>query len=332
MESFLNPMELSWARLLGRAFSQQVNEETISQTKDKCAPAFAEGRQALGRSIVEQLEVWRWAASRDAGGLDLGQVPLLLLNRQLGLNGIESRINDHIFLRAFGEMPGAAALLDFYHRNANIEDAPPLSIIQGGESPLSPESDTRLLLIEESENLVNVRWSDTRHAAHAPQDQVALHAAVDCFRLNEASFLLGLAEGALADTVSRAKCRQLFGQRQVDHQTVAHRLAAIAAKSQMLWLATLSSARRADIGKLLSEEASRLLALACEFAVQSIRTLIQLHGSHGLLEASTMSHRFRIVTKRRQRVPISSVWLHQSQRALSAARSYLLLDSTKKMV
>ncbi len=110
-------------------------------------------------------------------------------------------------------------------------------------------------------------------------------------RLSYAAMGLGAVEGLLAETVSYASSRQMFGQRLIDFQGPRWGLARIYIDAYLLAQALNAASRRVDeTGSPDPVEAALLKVKASELAVETAQLAARLHGGRGF-EAGSLTER-----------------------------------------
>jgi alkylation response protein AidB-like acyl-CoA dehydrogenase len=99
-------------------------------------------------------------------------------------------------------------------------------------------------------------------------------------RVAIASQAVGLAQAALDDAVAYANEREQFGQRIIDHQAIAQKLADMQTEVQAARLLARDAARKND-GDVDPKSASMAKYFASETAVDVAQEAIQVHGGYG---------------------------------------------------
>jgi len=106
-------------------------------------------------------------------------------------------------------------------------------------------------------------------------------AALDSGRLGIAAVAVGLAQGALDDAVAYARQRTTFGRKIIDHQGLGFLLADMAAAVDSARATYLDAARRRDIGRPYSRQASVAKLVATDAAMQVTTDAVQVLGGYG---------------------------------------------------
>ncbi len=109
----------------------------------------------------------------------------------------------------------------------------------------------------------------------------------------QAAYLLGLAGGALAATVAHARARRQFGRSLVENQSIAFRLAALAARLLAVQLAVQRAAWLDDAGRPALPAAREALVLAAGLALDATREGMQVHGAVGGVRTSAIQRYYR---------------------------------------
>jgi alkylation response protein AidB-like acyl-CoA dehydrogenase len=113
-------------------------------------------------------------------------------------------------------------------------------------------------------------------------------------RIRRAAWLVGLATGALAHTVRRARERRQFGRPIVEHQAVAFALGRCAARVTAGRLLVTDAATAADSGPASDPAlAASTLAAAIETAHHVTREAMQLSGAWGMTLAAPVGRHYR---------------------------------------
>jgi len=105
--------------------------------------------------------------------------------------------------------------------------------------------------------------------------------ALDSGRLGIAAIAVGLAQGALDDAVAYAKQRRTFGKAIIDHQGLGFLLADMAAAVDSARATYLDAARRRDLGRPYSRQASVAKLIATDAAMKVTTDAVQVLGGYG---------------------------------------------------
>jgi len=105
--------------------------------------------------------------------------------------------------------------------------------------------------------------------------------ALDNGRLGIAACAVGLAQGALDESVAYAKQRQTFGRAIIDHQGLGFLLADMAAAVESARATTLEAARRRDRGLPYGRQASIAKLVATDAAMKVTTDAVQVFGGYG---------------------------------------------------
>ncbi|MFJ3586896.1 acyl-CoA dehydrogenase family protein [Streptomyces sp. NPDC090127] len=105
--------------------------------------------------------------------------------------------------------------------------------------------------------------------------------ALDCGRLGIAACATGLAQAALDAAVDYANERSTFGRRIVDHQGLGFLLADMAAAVDSARATYLDAARRRDLGRPFSRQASVAKLTATDAAMKVTTDAVQVLGGYG---------------------------------------------------
>ena len=118
---------------------------------------------------------------------------------------------------------------------------------------------------------------------------------LDLFRPSVGAFAIGMARTAITLTTDYAKQRQTFGKPLKDHQSVAHRLADISAKTTAARLLVHQAAAAHDRGIHDPALAAMAKLLATETAQEAVDTAVQFHGAVALEHGHPLEHLYRDV-------------------------------------
>jgi butyryl-CoA dehydrogenase len=102
-------------------------------------------------------------------------------------------------------------------------------------------------------------------------------------RIGIAAQALGMARVAYETALAYAKERESFGQKIIEHQAVAFRLADMATQLAAARGLILDAAQRRDDGKPCLQQAAMAKLLASEMAERVCSDAIQIHGGYGYL-------------------------------------------------
>ena len=105
--------------------------------------------------------------------------------------------------------------------------------------------------------------------------------ALDSGRLGIAAVATGLAQAALDEAVAYANERTTFGRKIIDHQGLGFLLADMAAATASARATYLDAARRRDLGRPYSQQASVAKLIATDAAMQVTTDAVQVFGGAG---------------------------------------------------
>jgi len=168
---------------------------------------------------------------------------------------------------------------------------------EGGPKGISAfivERDTPGLIIGPKEDKMGMRGSDTVGLTldnlRIPKDNLCgeLHGGfLDAMKVLErgritiAAMSVGLARGALEESLVYAKERKAFGKPIFEHQSIQFMLADMAMETDAARLLTHKAAALSDAGKPCNIEASMAKLLSSEVATRAGINAIQIHGGMG---------------------------------------------------
>jgi len=121
---------------------------------------------------------------------------------------------------------------------------------------------------------------DRRIGAEGQGLQIAF-SALDSGRLGIAAVATGLAQAALDDACSYANERTTFGRKIIDHQGLGFLLADMAAAVASARATYLDAARRRDLGRPYSQQASVAKLIATDAAMKVTTDAVQVFGGVG---------------------------------------------------
>lgn len=116
---------------------------------------------------------------------------------------------------------------------------------------------------------------------------------LDCGRIGVAAQSLGIAQGALDDSVKYAKERVQFGQPLGKFQAISFMIADMEARTQAARHMVYAAACAKETQKKYSKEASMAKLFAAETAVEVTSKAIQVHGGYGYIADYPIERYFR---------------------------------------
>ncbi|MEO7121957.1 MAG: acyl-CoA dehydrogenase family protein [Lacisediminihabitans sp.] len=117
--------------------------------------------------------------------------------------------------------------------------------------------------------------------------------ALDEGRVAIAALATGAAEGCLAEAISYAKSRVVFGVPIASHQYIAFTIAKMRARVYTSRLAWYDAARRCDAGLPFKAEAAMAKLVASDAAMQNARDATQIFGGYGFMNESLVGRHYR---------------------------------------
>jgi alkylation response protein AidB-like acyl-CoA dehydrogenase len=118
---------------------------------------------------------------------------------------------------------------------------------------------------------------------------------LDGGRISIAAMAVGLARGALEESLRYAKERQQFGQPIGQFQAIQWKLADMATEIDAARLLTLQAAARKGQGRPTTAESAMAKLFASEVGMRACTQAIQVHGGYGYLRDFPMERYFRDV-------------------------------------
>jgi alkylation response protein AidB-like acyl-CoA dehydrogenase len=152
--------------------------------------------------------------------------------------------------------------------------------------------------------------------------RVAMH-TLNLFRPSVGAFAVGMAEAALAATLTHTAAREAFGGRLKDLQTVAHQVAEMAMRTEAARLMVYAAAAAYDEGAPdVPRRAAMAKLLATETAQYVVDAAVQLHGARALRRGHLLEHLYREV-----RAPRIYEGASEVQRAVIAKELYASVEA-----
>jgi alkylation response protein AidB-like acyl-CoA dehydrogenase len=120
-------------------------------------------------------------------------------------------------------------------------------------------------------------------------------AILDDSRVGIGAMAVGLARGALEESVTYAKTRRQFGRAIGEYQAIQWKLADMATEIEAARLLVLRAASRKDRGLPYTKEAAMAKLFASEAGMRACTQAIQIHGGYGYLRDYPVERYFRDV-------------------------------------
>jgi alkylation response protein AidB-like acyl-CoA dehydrogenase len=136
-------------------------------------------------------------------------------------------------------------------------------------------SDTAELVME------NVELPDSQRLGEVGSGFIDTLKILDRGRITIGALSVGLARGALEESVSYSKDRTAFGQPISEFQALRWMMADMKTELEAARLLVHRAARLADTGKPYSREASMAKLFASEIATRACNKAVQIHGGYG---------------------------------------------------
>ncbi len=136
-------------------------------------------------------------------------------------------------------------------------------------------SDTAELVME------NVEVPDSQRLGEVGRGFIDTLKILDRGRITIGALSVGLARGALEESVTYSKDRQAFGQPISEFQALRWMMADMKTELTAARLLVHRAARLADAGKPYSREASMAKLFASEIATRACNKAVQIHGGYG---------------------------------------------------
>ncbi len=234
-----------------------------------------------------------WALTEPGSGSDAGamQATAVRRNGRYVLNGTKSFITQGSVAGTYVIM----ALTDPAKGHHGIS----AFILEKGMRGLTPgkkerklglrASDTAQVILENvevpAENLLG-------EEGHAFRDVLQV---LDGGRIGIAAMAVGLARGALEESLAYAKQRVQFGKPIAEHQAIQFKLADMATEIDAARLLTWQAAAAMDRGEQVTKLASMAKVFAAEVGMRAATAAVQIHGGYGYLADFPVERYFRDV-------------------------------------
>ena len=119
--------------------------------------------------------------------------------------------------------------------------------------------------------------------------------ALDGGRIGIAAQAVGLAQGALEETIKYAKQRKAFGRNLGDFQAIQWMIADMASELDAAELLVMDAASRAGRGEPYGPAASMAKLYASEAASRAANHAVQIHGGYGFIKDYPVERIYRDV-------------------------------------
>ncbi|HYL80039.1 MAG TPA: acyl-CoA dehydrogenase [Candidatus Acidoferrum sp.] len=150
-------------------------------------------------------------------------------------------------------------------------------------------SDTAQLILEDAEVPVENLVGELHHGF------LDILKILDGGRIGIAAMAVGLARGALEESVKYSKERQQFGRPISQFQAIQWKLADMATEIEAARLLTLRAASRRERGLSTTKESAMAKLFASEVGMRACNAAIQIHGGYGYLRDYPVERYFRDV-------------------------------------
>ena len=150
-------------------------------------------------------------------------------------------------------------------------------------------SDTAQLILEDAEVPAENLLGELHHGF---LDTLGI---LDGGRIGIAAMAVGLARGALEESIKYSKERQQFGRPISQFQAIQWKLADMATEIEGARLLTLRAASRRERGLSTTKEAAMAKLFASEVGMRACTAAIQIHGGYGYLRDYPVERYFRDV-------------------------------------
>lgn len=176
-------------------------------------------------------------------------------------------------------------------------------------------SDTAELVLE------NVEVADSQRLGEVDHGFIDTMKILDKGRITIGALAVGLARGALEESVRYARERTAFGQPISEFQGLRWMFADMKTETDAARLLVHRAAYLADMGQPYSEEASMAKLFASEVATRACNKAVQIHGGYGYIDEFPVERYFRDA-----RVQTIYEGTSEVQRLVIARETFKLLD------
>jgi alkylation response protein AidB-like acyl-CoA dehydrogenase len=116
---------------------------------------------------------------------------------------------------------------------------------------------------------------------------------LDAGRIGMAALTVGIARGALEESLKYAKERQAFGQPIANYQAIQWKLADMATEIDAARLLVLQAADLKDRDQPFTKEAAYGKLFSSEIAMKAASEAVQIHGGYGYIKEFPVERYFR---------------------------------------
>ena len=175
-----------------------------------------------------------------------------------------------------------------------------------GISAFIVEKDTPGFKVGQLEDKLGLRGSRTAELifedCHVPKENIlgekdkgfyGVMDTLDCGRTAVGAMSVGIARGALEDSIAYAKQREQFGRPIGKFQAIQWMIADMATEIDAARLLVYRAAYLEDNNMSFSKEAAIAKLFASEIAMQATRNAIQIHGGYGYMRHRPLERYFR---------------------------------------
>ncbi len=234
-----------------------------------------------------------WGLTEPASGSDAGALQTVAVRRgdRWILNGTKNFITQGSIASVYVVMASTNRSLEKHGISAFLleKNTPGFHAGRKEEKLGVRCSDTAQLIMEDAEvpgeNLLG-------EVNHGLPDTLKV---LDGGRIGIAAMAVGLARGALEESIGYAKARQQFGQPISRFQAIQWKLSDMATEIEAARLLTLRAAAMKDRGIATTQESATAKLFASEVGMRACDRAIQIHGGYGYLRDFPVERYFRDV-------------------------------------
>lgn len=257
-----------------------INLFGTEEQKEKYMPALCSGEKLGAFGLTEP------NAGSDAGGTQTTAV----------LDGDEWVINGSKIYCTNGSVAGTIVATAVTDKEKGTK----------GISSFIIESDNPGFKVGKKERKLGIRASDTVEVhfeeCRIPKENILgtpgegfkqFLITLDGGRISIGAMALGIAQGAMEQTLQYTQEREQFGKPIAAFQTIQHKLADMATEIEAARHLVYHAARLKDLGKKFSQQSAMAKLYASEVAMRVTNQAIQAHGGYGYIREYPVERMFR---------------------------------------
>ncbi|KIN31509.1 Butyryl-CoA dehydrogenase [Bacillus subtilis] len=188
-------------------------------------------------------------------------------------------------------------------------------IVEGDLYEISPDKEG--LKVEELNNISNEKvYKVTLDNLYVSKNEIINKGPINInmikakSRLRQASFVFGLAKGALSQTIDYVNSRKQFNKKLVEFQSVSFKLASLLSELEGAELKLELTNSKSDVGESFLQHSTESLAHISELALKISRETLHLHGAYGMTKLSSIEIFYRLIAVEAVRLGVpNDLWL-----------------------